>query len=220
MRIKNWGNFIQESVIEPLDFDKFLNEFKHKKVNSISQLNDIAKKYNILFSNFDDFYNSLETEIEKKLAPKELMLLGGVKFALFNKYKNTIMIVVEEEIFIEYINNNDLTPMIKFLREVLRHESIHMQQVDRMKNKDSYKLDSSPTHNPTKYWKEKRELMAYAQSLIDQLSDQGLSKEEIKVKITQQKEINSWIWNVYSKILNASEMKRFMKYVYLYYDKL
>jgi len=209
-----------EASIAPLDFTEFLNGLRTMKFNSLEDLNDFSMKFDINFSNFDDFYNSLELDIEKELAPKELMLMGGVKFALFNKYENCIMIVVEEEMFIDYLKNGNLDQLIAFLNEVLRHESIHLQQVDRMKDKSSYKLDSSPSHNAMKYWKEKRELMAYAQTLIDHLTQQGLTKSEIGEKIRTQNEIKSWVWNVYSKVLDAEEMKRFLKYVYQYWEML
>jgi hypothetical protein len=216
--IKNYKLF--EASIPPLDFTEFLNGLKTMEFNNLEDLNDFSMKFDINFSNFDDFYDSLELDIEKELAPKELMLMGGVKFALFNKYENCIMIVVEEEMFIDYLKNRNLDQLIAFLNEVLRHESIHLQQVDRMKDKSIYKLDSSPTHNAMKYWKEKRELMAYAQSLIDQLTQQGLTKSEIGEKIRTQKDIKSWIWNVYSKVLSVDEMKRFLKYVYQYWEMI
>lgn len=184
-------------------------------------MNSLSKKFNVTFSSFDDFYDSLEDEVEKQMAPKELMLMGGVKFALFNKYKDTIMVVVDEELFFDYLKETkDLTGLISFLKEVLRHESIHLQQVSRMKDKSSYKLDSSPTHNSDKYWKEKRELMAYAQTLIDHMTSQGLNKSEISREIKNPSNIKSWVWNVYSRILDEKEMKSFLKYVYEYWEKL
>jgi hypothetical protein len=208
-----------EAVLKPFDFNKFFDEFKSVEINSLTDLNVFSEKYGIIFSNFDEFEKTLELDIEKQLAPKELMLYGGIKFALFNKYVNKMMIVVEPEMFIKFLKENDLTDLFEFLNEILRHESIHLQQVDRMKNKSSYKLDSSPTHNSQKYWKEKRELMAYAQTLLDHLSQQGFSHDEIGEKIRNMKDIKSWVWNVYSKILDGSEMKRFLKYLYQYWEK-
>lgn len=216
--LKSFKTF--EAVIQPGNFDEFLEKLRTNKYNSLEELNNDSIESNIMFSDFDTFYDSLELDIEKQLAPKELMLYGGIKFALYNKYKSSIMIVVETDKFINFINNEDLTHMITFLNEILRHESIHSVQVDRMKDKSSYKLDSSPTHNSEKYWKEKRELMAYAQTLIDHMVQKGFDKEQIKSALINRKEIKSWVWNVYSKVLDESEMKRFMKYVYQYYETM
>jgi hypothetical protein len=207
-----------EAIIRPFDFKELLDIISSKNYTNISELNELTRQYNVIFSNFDDFYDSLGLEIEKILAPKELLLYGGVKFALYNKYKNIIMIVVEVDLFFNFIKNNDLSQFLSFLNEILRHESIHLQQVDRMKDKTSYKLDSSPTHNSDKYWKEKRELMAYAQTLIDHLVSQNLSKKEIEEKLKSHKDIRSWVFNIYKKLLNEKEMKRFMKYLYQYYE--
>lgn len=211
-----------EGIIEPSYFDSFLEELNNKRlqINNLDSINNISKDYNLKFVNFDYFYNSLGEEIEKQLAPKDLLLMGGVKFALFNKYENIIMVVVDEPIFFDYLKSESIQNFLVFLREVLRHESIHLKQVDKMKDKSKYLLDSSPTHNANKYWREKRELMAYAQTFIDHLVQSGLDKEEIKIKLINQKDINSWVFNIYKKILDEKEMKRFMKYVYLYYEKL
>jgi hypothetical protein len=209
-----------EAVIEPFDFDGFLSQLKSGTYNSIAELNEMAKEYTVQFSNFDDFHDSLGTDVEKEMAPKELMLMGGVKFALFNKYKEVMMIVVEEEMFLEFLKGDGVDRLTTFLREVLRHESIHLQQVDRMKDKSGYKLDASPTHNSKKYWTDKKELMAYAQSMIDQLTAQGMDKDEIESKIKNPRDIKSWIWNVYKQVLDPKQMKRFLKYVFQYWEKI
>jgi hypothetical protein len=224
MKIKKYNDFIiNEKVIQPYDFKEFIKKFDNNRrnISGLEDLNSFSEHYNIKFVNFDYFYKSLGEDIEKQLAPKDLLLMGGVKFALFNKYENNIMIVVEEELFLKYItNDSNIDDFLMFIEEVLRHESIHLQQVDRMKDKSKFLLDSSPTHNSEKYWKEKRELMAYAQTFIDHLVQQKLSKQEIKDKLTYQKDIKSWVFNIYKKVLDEKEMKRFMKYVYEYYEHL
>lgn len=211
-----------EGIIEPSNFDSFL-EYLNKNRSDIKDLvtiNKVAKDYNLKFVNFDYFYNSLGEEIEKELAPKDLLLLGGIKFALFNKYEDIIMVVVEESLFFDYLKSDNIDSFLIFLKEVLRHESIHLKQVSRMKDKSNYVLDASPTHNSEKYWKEKRELMAYAQTFIDHLTQQGLTKSEIKEKLTNQRDTKSWIFNIYKKILDEKEMKRFMKYSFQYYENI
>jgi len=131
-----------------------------------------------------------------------------------------MMIVVEEEMFLEFLKGDGLDSLLAFLNEVLRHESIHYQQVGRMKDKTSYKLDASPTHNTKKYWTDKKELMAYAQTLIDHLTQQGLDKNEVEHKIKSPGDIKSWVWNVYKQVLDETQMKRFLKYVYQYWEKM
>jgi len=221
--MKYLDNYISfsEGVIKPLNFDKLLQSLKNEKFDGISSLNKMSREYKVEFADFDTFHDSLGTEIEKEMAPRELELFAGIKFALYNKYKDMIMIVVIEDKFIKSLSDKEMVRNIcTFLNEVLRHESIHLQQVSRMGNSDLYLLDSSPTHNPKKYWNDKKELMAYAQSLIDQLVEQGKSKDDILQLLNNPKDIKSWVWDVYKKVLNAKQMKRFKKYLWGYWDAM
>ena len=212
-----------EAVIDPLDYSEFIENFKNQEFNNFDELNSYSEKFGVEFCDFDTFYNTLGTDVEKELAPKDLELFGGVKFALFNKYREPsgkIMVVVIPEKFFDFLRSDKVDYLLHFLREIFRHESIHLQQVGRME-KDVYKLDASPTHNTEKYWKNKQELMAYANTLLDHLKDQGLSKEEIKDRITRQ-DFKSWVWKVYSQVLkdDRENMNRFMKYLYEYWEKM
>jgi hypothetical protein len=54
---------------------------------------------------------------------------------------------------------------------------------------------------------------------LDHLVNQGLGKEEILKKI-RGGEIKSWVWSVYSKVLDPEQMKLFRKYLYQYWERM
>jgi len=219
--LQTYKNYkINESIVKPFDFSELIGQLKETSFSSLEEINKISEKYGIIFSDFDTFYNTLARESEKKVAPKDLMLFGGVKFALFNKYIDKINIVVESEIFFEYLHNDeDKTDFYNFIHQVLRHESIHKQQVSKM-GKDIYRLDASPTGNQKSYWSNPQEIMAYAHSLVNDLMDQGHNKEEITDILKHEKNIKSWIHQVHKKYLDPNKYKKFMKYAYEYIDTL
>ena len=209
---------ISEAIIQPFNFDEYLEKLKMEEGNieTIDDINRIFEGSSIHFSNFDEYYGNLTREEEKAVAPKELMLMGGVKFALYNTNIDKINVVVEPNLFLDYINSDvNKTGFYKFLRLVLRHESVHLQQVSKM-GKENYVLDASPTVSTKKYWQSPHEIMAYAQSLVDDLRDKDLNDDEIKDMLRNQSKIQSWIYNVHKKVLTPKQFNKFMSYVYDY----
>ena len=216
--IKMVKRIISEAIIQPFNFDEYLEKLKMEEGNieTIDDINRIFEGSSIHFSNFDEYYGNLTREEEKAVAPKELMLMGGVKFALYNTNIDKINVVVEPNLFLDYINSDvNKTGFYKFLRLVLRHESVHLQQVSKM-GKENYVLDASPTVNTKKYWQSPHEIMAYAQSLVDDLRDKDLNDDEIKDMLRNQSKIQSWIYNIHKKVLTPKQFNKFMSYVYDY----
>lgn len=206
------------AVIKPYDFSYYIDKLKksEKNISSLNDINDIFKGSNIYFSDFETYFKTLTNEKEKIVAPKDLMLMGGVKFALYNTNIDKINVVVEPSLFFDFLSSKgNKQQFYEFLNLVLRHESIHLQQVSKM-GKDKYVLDASPTVNAKKYWTSPYEIMAYAQSLVDDLHNQGLSNEEIETFLREPENIESWIYDLHKKVLNKEQYRKFMKYVYLY----
>ena len=61
--------------------------------------------------------------------------------------------------------------------------------------------------------------MAYAQSLVDDLQNQGNSKEEIEDFFRDpesMEKVGSWIYDLHKKVLNKKQFEKFRKYAYLY----
>lgn len=209
-----------EAAIVPLNFDELIKEIKKKKFKDLKELNDISLKYDVEFVTFDEFYNSLGTEKEKEVAPKNLEMVGGMKFGVFNKYTKKMSICVIPDKFIKFINNLDPVygkMFLNFLDLILQHESIHMQQVNKMKV-DNYLLDSSPEINTKKYYSEKREIMAYAHSIVFELSKQIDKQELINYLRSGALKKHSQQYRGLILKLDEEDVKLLNKYIYQYID--
>ena len=102
--------------------------------------------------------------------------------------------------------------VIDFLREILRHESIHKQQGEK-RDVVIRNLENSPM-KPQEYFGSTDEIMAYAQSFIDQCKQRRMTDEQIIDVIRGGRKV-SWVQNVYSQ-MDPKVKNRFDKYVYQY----
>jgi hypothetical protein len=204
---------IFEAVIKPFDFENILTKLETMNDITIESINELFKEFDVEFVDVNYFISKLKTKKEIELVPISLELLGGIKFAAHNIYTNKIYICVMPNKFIESINSDLKSDMITFLREVLRHESIHKQQSDKRSIKIK-NLEKSPVQ-PLEYYGSTDEIMAYAQSFIDQCRERGLSDKDILDQIKLKSNPISWVQNVYNK-MPYEVKKRFNKYVYQY----
>jgi len=216
-------NFLMENIILPLDFKTYINKIKDKRFNNLDSINNMFKDIDVVFSDYSFFYDNLGSDEEKKVAPKNdnRKSESGFKFALYNQNIDKINIVVNSKEFLEYLNDlcnssqKEKEHFYNFLEQVLRHESIHLQQAKKMG--DKYNLLSSPT-DPQKYFSDQKEIMAYARSLIDDLINNGYTKEEIKDGLRNKKQLDTWIHMVYKKYVDIKKYRTFLKYAYLYLE--
>jgi hypothetical protein len=220
MKLKQFKEFINESIINPIDTKDIIGIVKSiEHIDSLDDINNALEDYNIHFSFYDEFFNSLGTQEEKDVAPPEnIYTPSAIKFALYNKYIGKINFVVIDN-FIEIFNRGLLNSHRFYdeLSETIKHESIHSQQVSRM-GINNYLLIDSPT-NPDKYFSNKSEIMAYANSFVIEMTKQK-SKEEVVSLLRSEKQIKNWIFDCYKKYVNEKDFHRFIKYVYLYLQEL
>ena len=223
-----------EGVIKPYDIDHCFDEMREDKNLTVDKINDIFKEYKIKFTDRDEFISNLKTKIEKDGVPTGEMF-GGIRFGAVNGYNKTIYICVNPSKFESSINKHDreTEQIYSFLKEVLRHESIHVQQINKTKidyydEKQNpsgkipysvYNLERSPEKNKKEYFIHRTETMAFAQSFIDQCYSRGLDKEEILNIIKNKRSPNvSWIQNIY-KGMDSKVKNQFNKNVYQYLMK-
>ena len=217
--IISFKEFINEAVINPIDTRYIISILKSlEHIDSLNDINKVLKEYNIHFSFYDEFFDSLESQEEKDVAPPKMMFTPSpIKFALFNKYINKINFVVQDN-FVERFNNNILGRDFYIeLSEMIKHESIHRQQVGKMGIKN-YHLTDSPV-NPKQYFSNKNEIMAYANSFVIEMTKRK-SKEEVISLLRNEKFINNWIFQAYKKEVDEKYFRRFIKYVYLYLQEI
>lgn len=211
--------YFNEAVITPYDFTDEISILKNTNNITLDFLNNLFKMGGIEFINIEYFKSKLETDKEIELVPIDLNLLSGIKFAAFNPYTHKVYVCVEEVEFIDGINSPKKDSMLSLLEEMLRHETIHKQQVERRPGVLLRNLEVSPL-DPKKYFGSSDEIMAYAQSFVDQCHKKGMSNEDILDHIRGGGEIFSWIENVYkSKNMTREITNKFNKYVYEYITK-
>lgn len=221
MKLKSFKEFTNEAIITPVDTDEIIAEVK--SLNHIDSLDDINKdllKFNIHFSFYDEFFDSLESQEEKNVAPPKILYCSpAIKFALYNKYINKINFVVSDN-FIDLFNRRRLTNenFYNILSEMIKHESIHSKQVGKM-GIEHYHLIDSP-ENPDQYFSNRSEIMAYANSFVTEMMEEYKSKEKIINLLRSQKYIRNWIFDCYKKHVDQKDFHRFIKYVYLYLQEL
>ena len=211
--LKSFMQFINEAVIRPYDFDQELEELLGRETLSIRDMNLALGKFGVSFVEVDEFIESLETDKERSLVPIEMPpLFGGVRWGAHNVYNDAIYICIDADQFTVALNK-DRERLFGFLREVLRHESIHREQAGRRRHIKIRNLENSPA-DPKRYFSSTDEIMAYADSFIVQARDRGLSDDQILDALAHGKRV-SWIQGVYSK-LDPRAVNRFRKYVYQY----
>jgi len=218
-------NAVNESIIKPYDYGELLSQIKENALNitSFEDINHLCIGTGVQFVDYDTFYSTLVTDTEREKAPpKEMKIFPGLQFALFNKHINQTQIVVMIDELMIMLKTDKLHPFIKLLHEILRHESIHAQQVQRS-DKNSYSLERAPggdDKGTKEYFSHHTEQMAYAQSMVDQMKAKGLSKAQMLDSIKDTKKTETWVHDIYKKVLTPKEMQKFMKYVYLYINEV
>lgn len=211
--LKSFHQFINEAVIQPYDFDGAFAELSNRDEITIEDMNSTLDQFGVAFVETDEFIENLETEKEKSLVPINMPpLFGGIRWGAHNVHNNMIYICIQPDQF-KIALNRDRPRIFSFLREILRHESIHKQQAGRRPHIKIRNLENSPVESK-KYFSSTDEIMAYADSFIVQARNRGLSDDEILDALSHGNKV-SWIQDVYSK-LEPKVINRFRKYVYQY----
>lgn len=221
MKLKKFVDFLnEEATIMPLDITSIIDAIRDN-ASSIESLEDINKYINsdvLEFVNYDTFYATLRTEKEKKGAPpKGMNINNGIQFALVDKYSMKMYVVVLPE-FIKALKGSSLNRILSFLSEVIRHESVHLQQLKR--SDKAYSLDRSPAVNQKEYFAHPSEQMAYALSFVDNMKEKGYSKAEMLDAIRNKKRTGIWIQDAYGHVLDDKQFQKFMRYVYDYINDI
>ncbi len=206
-----------EAVIRPYDFDTQLDELRVMDNITKDILEEMLSPMDVEFVDVEYFKSKLQTKKEIELVPENMPpMLGGMRFAAHNIYTNKMYVcVIWKEFLIALNKRGGKNALIDFLREILRHESIHKQQGER-RTIIKRNLENSPI-KPKEYFGSTDEIMAYAQSFIDQCKKIGMSDSDIlnQIKGVDKNGAVSWVENVYSK-MPEDVLKRFKKYVYQY----
>jgi hypothetical protein len=101
---------------------------------------------------------------------------------------------------------------IDFIHHMLKHENIHVKQHERRPN---YKKGLPDPNNKGGYFGDYDEVMAYAQSIVDQIMDQN--PKTIEEGISKLPTIRLYV-DIKNEV-NEITLKKYRKYIYLYLEK-
>lgn len=189
-------------------FNNFCNVYK----NSNLKVKDITKKLNSDFSTFgiDFILQYFQDEDHRNIGINKM--ITGIR------YHNGIVGIT---IFInplikDNINNQE---MLQVFETLIKHELIHKGQFLKIRNKD-LRLRVLQNQQKTKeYLARPFEIMAYANSYIEELRFGGYSDSEILNTIKYNREGVSGILDKYIELFKETNMEilnKFYKYVYEY----
>ncbi len=192
MLFKEVTRILREAVIDP-NLDVPIEELvkAYTEIKGTKELNQYFNPYDIYFVDKEQF--------EKLAHPKDLQFVPGSSFAYTHPTSGLIAFV-------------NMMPSKKQFRNILRHELIHRQQVARQV-KRSGKAHAPDIADEVSYANNKQEMMAWAQTTLDWLTD---SYSDSKVlKILREPSSNSTLSSQLRR-LKPENRKKFLKYLYQY----
>lgn len=181
MRIKKFNSFINEAIINPIDFNYHtlsgLVEAGLSRTELIEAINHILNPMGIHFLNYDEFYNSITPQEQATCPPRFARVAPGIQFAYFDTANNRMNIVYDQDrmnsIYSAFENDRNYNMFINALTKIIRHENVHMQQHAKFP-----RTELPDVRNPKKYFGTKDEIMAHARTAADELAH--LPQDQLK----------------------------------------
>jgi len=203
--------------------DKLFNKFKSiifeiKDLNINDPFYELNLRLNPLSIEFIDYYNfmnALNSQERSQFKNANMIPELGIRILGFDETKENIFILVDESFddkFLE-ISTNRLDNLLNFMWAAFGHETIHKQQVAKMKIKQKQQFKTRDV-----YFKNKQEVMAMAFSFIEEMRNTYSDKEILNIlkgNNTLFKIPSHPLLNIY-KNLDDKSYKMFTKCAYKY----
>jgi SAM-dependent methyltransferase len=166
---------------------------------SFDRVVEVGKKHGVDVVNYRKFYYELP-EADKSTAPPP----NAPCFALVNPTNDLPRVVSN----VPSIDRR----MLDHIYHMLKHENIHVGQISRRPVRQRSMVNPN---NRKEYFSDKDEVMAFSQSIVDMMVNQGFrTKEDLVKKLKYNPLYNDIKRSVDKDILN-----RYHKYIYLYFEK-
>lgn len=211
---------INEAVIKTDDYKDIVLSIFSKRPN-IENINQIFSQIGVKVITRDEFIQTLPEGEERENVPP-IEPRNPFPFAAYNYHDDIIYIIVHNyHNFLVDINNSaDFEDMFKkqfvnHLNNMIQHEMVHREQFKRKNKKEMGNLKNNPSTNKKDYLSDPDEIMAFAKTLVDDLSGR-FSKEQL-LKMSRDN-IPHPLYNDYKRI-GGDVFKKFKKYIYMYLDE-
>lgn len=208
---------INEAVIKTDDYRDIVLSILSDNPN-MEDINQIFSKIGVNVIGVEDFKKTLPEGAERKNVPD---VVGPMPFAAYNYHNDTIYIIIGNPFtFLRTIKdayNNDYfrEGFVTHLNNMIQHEMVHREQFKRKNKKEMGNLKNNPSTNKKDYLSDPDEIMAFAKTLVDDLSGR-FSKEQL-LKMSRDN-IPHPLYNDYKRI-GGDVFKKFKKYIYMYLDE-
>lgn len=168
---------------------------------SADQLKEIGRDHNIEIVDYDEFFSDLPSDTHRDTAPPRRVTPA---FATVNPVTNRPRVVLE----VTSVSQR----LFDYILHMLKHEVIHVNQFSRREEHPSSDWD---VNDRAQYFSQKDEVMAFSQSIVDQLITMGLRNldrvHDMLPKVRLYQDI--------SDAVDAKTLKRYHKYIYLYLEQ-
>ena len=203
--LKRFNEAILDYKSENIDgFYKDVKDLLDTKTGRMKQLTEaeaksIGDKNGVEVVDYDTFLSELP-ESEKSTAPPRHV----PAFALVNPVNHKPRVVLNKPID---------ERLLEFIYHMLKHENIHIKQHAKRPN---YKKGLPDPKDQKAYFSDYDEVMAYSQSVVDQLM--GMFRPRtLEEGVGNLGKVQ--LYNDISKAVDMKTLKKYRKYIYLYLEK-
>jgi len=213
MRAKLINEILNPDIELFNQFKEIVNEVKDSDTNDpFYELNQKLNPLNIFLIDFKQHFDTLDPNEQKQFFNSNMIPKLGIRICGFDSNLKQLQIIVDKSFDDKFIKitKTKLNNLLNKIWSAFGHETIHMQQVNKMKVKQNPEFKSMED-----YYRNKQEVMAMAFSFIEEVS-QFYSKEEILniLRNSNYSHIHPLL-STY-KIMGSSTYKMFTKYAYQY----
>ncbi len=202
---------INEAVIDwkSDNIKAFYDEAKAALSDKVSltgkQLAEIGSKHDIEVVDYKTFHKELPNDEMRRTAPPSHVPL----FALVNEETGKVRIVVNTH----SVNEDQLD----FIYHMAKHENVHIGQLKSSeKSGHKRKLGGMDITDMNKYFSDKDEVMAFAQSVVDMVMSKSPKSYQDALRILP----SIRLWKDIKGFVKSPEiLNRYKKYIYLYLEK-
>ncbi len=181
---------------------------------------DSIKKNNSIYNVFDAGgydYNDTESLIQvinKVFKQSDISLVKHNKIGAHTDNTGKITISITDNFYDEFTNN--YYDVRVFIKTMLNHELIHREQLKKV-NWSTYKHKQS-FDNKKEYYRNDHEVMAYARTIIDELTNKLYSTDKVLDFLQRPKSDISSYFDEYMSVFSKDNktIKRLYKYMYEY----
>jgi hypothetical protein len=203
-----------EAMIQPHNFDRYLQRLSTEPVRSIDDLNAIFEGH-VRFITREEYHQLNPTASLPENIDVMFQRTGGIGLATVRD--GIIYIVYDRRNLQRTINRSKVGQLVRLISMMVRHESIHLQQIERSGGRVQDVDQAGTPEEMSSYMSNKQEMMAYAQSVIDDFHHQGLSNERILSALKQGRMFGSQIYQQFRHHVHDRKAIQLMhKYIYQY----